>query len=116
MLWTNNDYTNEIEWLPTGEPRFKGDMPRNCRKNSRKKHYNKSRIIAQLYSHKYVPTTTITPSVGRKYQGNMVVEKKIEEKLFNGELLVMPMNGQPPLWPLAHLLNPRERRAMGYKT
>jgi hypothetical protein len=48
-------------------------------------------------SHKYVPTTTVTPSVGRKYQGNMVVvEKKIEEKFFNGGLLTMPMNEQPP--------------------
>jgi hypothetical protein len=98
LLWTSNNYTNEIEWLPTGEPRFKGDMPRNCRKNSRKRHYNKSRTIEQLYSHKYVPTTTITPGVGRKFQGNMVVvEKKFEKKNFNGGLLAMPMNEQPPL-------------------
>jgi hypothetical protein len=35
--------------------------------------------------------------VGRKYQGNMVVvEKKIDFFLKNGELLTMPMNKQPP--------------------
>jgi hypothetical protein len=40
-----------------------------------------------------VPATIITTSVGRKYQGNMVVEeKKSEGKFFNGELLTMPMN------------------------
>jgi hypothetical protein len=60
-----------------------------------------------------VPTTTITTSVGRKYQGNMVVvEKKNEEKLFNVELLIMSMNEQPPLWPLAHLLDSREREEL----
>ncbi len=46
----------------------------------------------------------------------VVVEKKIEEKFFNGGLLTMPMNEQPPFQPLAHLLDPRKRRAMGYKT
>jgi hypothetical protein len=46
----------------------------------------------------------------------VVVKKKIEEKFFNGEFLIMPMNEQPALWPLAHLLDPRERRTMGYKT
>jgi len=63
-----------------------------------------------------VPRTIITPSV-KKNQRNMVVtKKKSEEKFFNGELLVMQMNEQPPLWPLAHLLDPRDRRTMGYKT
>jgi hypothetical protein len=52
---------------------------------------------------------TLTTSVGRKYQRNMVnVEKKSEEMFFNGELFTMPMNEQPPLWLLAHLLDPRE--------
>ncbi len=97
LLWTNNDYTNEIKLLPTSELKFKGDMLKKCRKNSRKRHYNKLRTIEQLYSRKYVPTTTITPSVGRKYQGNMVVvEKKIDFFFKNGELLTMPMNKQPP--------------------
>jgi hypothetical protein len=113
LLWTNNDYTDEIEWLPSGEPRYKENMLRKCRINSRKRHYKKSRNIEQLYSHKYVPTTTIITSVGRKYQGNMVIVKnKSEEKLFNGELLTMPMNEQPPLWPLAHLLDPKEREEL----
>jgi len=89
-------------------------MPRKCRIKSRKRRYNKSRTIKQLYYHKYVPVTIITTSVGRKYQGNMVVEeKKSEEKFFNGELLTMPMNEQPPLWPLAHLLDLREREELG---
>jgi len=84
QLWTNNDYTDEIEWLPSGEPRFKENMPRKCRINSRKRCYNYSRTTEQLYFHKYVPTSIITTSVGRKYQGNMVVaKKKSEEKLFN---------------------------------
>jgi hypothetical protein len=44
-----------------------------------------------------VPTSTITPSVRKKIQGNMVVAKKEhDEKFFNGELLIMPMNEQPP--------------------
>jgi hypothetical protein len=98
LLWNNNDCTDEIKWLPSGEPRFKENMPRKCRIKSRKRCYNKSRTTKRLYSHKYVPTTIITSSVGRKYQGNMVVEeKKSEEKLFNGELLTMPMNEHPPL-------------------
>ncbi len=60
-----------------------------------------------------MPTTTITTSVGRKYQGNMVaIEKKNEEKLFNVELLTMSMNEQPPLWPLAHLLDLKEREEL----
>jgi hypothetical protein len=42
----------------------------------------------------------------------IVIEKKSEEKLFNGELLTMPMNEQPPFWPLAHLLNPRDREEL----
>lgn len=88
-------------------------MLRKCRINSRKRHYNKSRTIEQLYSHKYVPTTTITTSVGRQYQGNMVAtKKKSEEKLFNIELLTMPMNERPPFWPLAHLLDPGEREEL----
>jgi len=96
--------------LPSGEPRFRENMPRKCRINSRKRHYNKSITIEQLYSHKYVPTTTITTSVGKKNQGNMVAtKKKGEEKHLIGELLTLPINEQPPLWLLAHLLNPRER-------
>jgi hypothetical protein len=88
-------------------------MPRKCKINSRKNIYNKSRIVEQSYSHKYVPTTTITTSVGKKYQRNMdVAKKKSEEKLFNVELLIMAMNEQPPLWPLAHLLDPREREEL----
>jgi hypothetical protein len=60
-----------------------------------------------------VSTTTITPSVRKKYQGNMVVTyKKNEEKLFNGELVIMPMNEQPPFWPLAYLLDPRENKEL----
>jgi hypothetical protein len=67
LLWTSIDCIEEIEWLPIGEPRYKEDMPRKCKKNSRKKHYNhKSRTPKQLYFHKYVPTTTITPSVRKK--------------------------------------------------
>jgi hypothetical protein len=58
--------TNEIEWLLSGEPRFKENMQRKCRINSRKRHYNKSRTTKQVYFHKYVPTTTITIKVGRK--------------------------------------------------
>jgi hypothetical protein len=61
-------------------------MPRKCRRNSKKKCYNKSRTIEQLYFHKYVPITTITPSVRRKYQGNILQQKRNEEKFFNGEL------------------------------
>jgi hypothetical protein len=111
LLWTSNDYIDEIKWLPSGEPRFEENMPKICRINSRKRNYNKLRTTKQLYFHKYMPTTTITTSVGRKYQGNMVdVEKKSEENIFNGELFTMPMNEQPPLWPLAHLLDPRERK------
>jgi hypothetical protein len=107
MLWTNNNCTEEIEWMPISEPRFKDNMPRKCKKNSRKRFYNqKSRTIEQLYSHKYVPTTTITPSVEKINQGNMVVaKKKNEKKLLNGELLTMLMNEQPTFWPLAHLLD-----------
>jgi hypothetical protein len=114
LLWTCNDCTNEIEWLPSGGPRFKENMPRKCRINSRKRRYNKSRTNKQMYIHKYVPTTTITTSVGRKYQGNMVaIEKKNEEKLFNiVEPFTMSMNEQPPLWPLAHVLDPREREEL----
>jgi hypothetical protein len=98
ILWTNNEYTDEIKWLPSGEPRFKEKIPRKCRINSRKRCCNKLRTIEQLYSHKYVPKTIITTSVGRKYQGNMVgVEKKSEEKHLNGELFMMPINEQPPL-------------------
>ncbi len=49
----------------------------------------------------------------KKNQRNMVVtKKKSEEKFFNGELLVMPMNEQPPFWPLAHLLDPRKREEL----
>jgi hypothetical protein len=59
-----------------------------------------------------VPTTTITTSVGRNYQGDMATEKKSEEKKFNGELLTMQINEQPPLWPLAHLLDPRKREEL----
>jgi hypothetical protein len=115
LLWTSNDYINEIKWLPSGEPRFKENMLRKCRIKSRKRCYNKSRTTKQLYSHKYVPTTTITTSVGRNYQRNMVVEeKKSEEKLFNGELLTMLMNEQPPFWPLAHVLDPREREELWF--
>ncbi len=40
FLWTSIDCTEKIEWLPIGEPRYKKDMPRKCRKNSRKRHYN----------------------------------------------------------------------------
>ncbi len=99
--------------MPSGGPRFEENMPRKCRINSRKRCYNKSRTIEQLYFHKYMPTTIITISVGRKYQGNTVaIEKKSKEKLFNVELLTMPMNEQPPLWPLAHLLDPRERKEL----
>jgi hypothetical protein len=116
LLWTCNDCTDEIEWMPNGEPRFKEKMLRKCRINSRKRRYNKSRTTKQLYTHKYVPTTIITTSMGRKYQGNMfVIEKKNEVKLLNVELLTMSMNEQPPLWHLAHLLDPRERGAMDYK-
>jgi hypothetical protein len=83
-------------------------MPRKRRINSRKRCYNKSRIIEQLHFHKYVLTTIIIISVGRKYQGNMVVvKKKSEEKHLNGELFAMSINAQPPLWPLTHLLDPR---------
>jgi hypothetical protein len=57
----------------SGELRFKEIMPRKCKINSRNKRYNKSRTIEQLLFHKYVPTTIIPTSVGRKYQGNMVV-------------------------------------------
>jgi hypothetical protein len=63
LLWTNNDYTDEIKWLPSGEPKFKEKMSRKCKINSKKRRYNKSRTIEQLYSHKYVPTTTIAISV-----------------------------------------------------
>ncbi len=88
-------------------------MPRKCKIKSRKRCDNKSRTTKQLYSHKCVPTIAITISVGRKYKGNMVVEeKKNEEKLFNCELLTMPMNEQSPLWPLAHLLDPREKEEL----
>jgi uncharacterized protein YlzI (FlbEa/FlbD family) len=84
LLWINNNYIDEIKWLPSGELRFKEKMPRKCRINSRKRCYIKSRTIEQLYSHKYVPTTTIAISVGRKYQGNMVVvKKKSKEKHLN---------------------------------
>ncbi|CAM6043128.1 unnamed protein product [Sphagnum compactum] len=68
--------TNSIEIK-----RFLGNMPRKCKINSRKRCYNKSRNIEQLYSHKYVPTTTITTSVGRKHQGNMVAAKNKNEKM-----------------------------------
>jgi hypothetical protein len=114
LLWTNNDCTKKIKWLPTTEPRFKENMPKKCRRNSRKRHYNhKSKTTKQLYFHKYVPTTIITPSVRKKYQGNMIViEKKNEEKLSIGELLTMQMNEQPPFWPPAHLLNFKEREEL----
>jgi hypothetical protein len=110
FLCTNNDYTDEIKWLLSGEPRFKEKMPRKCKINSRKMRYNKSKTTKQLYPHKYVLTTIITISVGRKYQGNMVVvKKKSEEKHLNGELLTMLINEQPPLWLLAHLLELKKR-------
>jgi hypothetical protein len=83
LLWINNNRIDEIKWLPTSEPIFKENMLRKCRRNSRKTHYNKSRTIEQLYSHKYVPITTITPSVRRKYQGNMVATKKKSEEKFS---------------------------------
>jgi uncharacterized protein YlzI (FlbEa/FlbD family) len=76
LLWTNNDCIDEIEWMPSGGPRFEENMPRKCRINSRKRCYNKSRTIEQLYFHKYMPTTIITISVGRKYQGNTVAIEK----------------------------------------
>jgi hypothetical protein len=88
-------------------------MLRKCRINSRKKRYNKSRTIEQLNFHKYVPIAIIPTNVGRKYEGNMVAtKKKSGEKLFNGELFTMPMNEQPPLWPLTHLLDPRKREEL----
>jgi hypothetical protein len=37
QLWTNNDCIDESEWLPSSEPRFKENMPKKCRINSRKK-------------------------------------------------------------------------------
>jgi hypothetical protein len=39
----------------------------------------------------------------------VATKKKGEEKHLNGELLTLPINEQPPLWPLAHLQNPRKR-------
>ncbi len=52
----------------SGDPRFKENMQKKCRINSRKKGYNKSRTTKQVYFHKYVPTTIITIKVGGKSQ------------------------------------------------
>ncbi len=75
LLWTSNNCTDEIKWLPSGKPRFKENMPRKCKINSRNKHYNKLKTTKQLYtkqlySHKYVLTTTYYKcgkKISRKY-------------------------------------------------
>jgi hypothetical protein len=98
MLWTNNNCTEEIEWMPISEPRFKITCQENVRKVQGKGFITINQELLR-------PTTTITPSV-KKRKGNMVVaKKKSEKKLLNGELLTMPMNEQPTFWPLAHLLD-----------
>ncbi len=51
-----------------------------------------SRTIEQLYSHKYVPTTTITTSVGKISRKYGCCKKKSKEKHLNGELFTMPIN------------------------
>jgi hypothetical protein len=88
LLWTCNDCVDEIKWLPSGESRFKENMPRKCRINS----LINSRTIEQLYSHKYVPTTTITTSVGKISRKYGCYKKKSKEKHLNGELFTMPIN------------------------
>ncbi len=39
----------------------------------------------------------------------LLQRRKMKRNFFNVEILTMLMNEQPPLWPLAHLLDPRER-------
>ncbi len=82
MLWTHNNCTKEIKWMPISEPN-KDNMPRKYGENSRKRLYNhKLGTIKQLYSHKYVPTTIVTPSVRKKTKEIWLLQRRKMRKIF----------------------------------
>jgi len=66
-LWSKNDGIDEIEWLPSGKPRFKEVKLRKHNYNSKKHKYMKaSRTLGQLYPPKFVPTIAINKNMNRR--------------------------------------------------
>jgi hypothetical protein len=67
-LWSKSDSTDEIEWLPSGKPRFKEVTPRKHNHNSRKhKFMRMSRTLGQPYPPKFVSTIVVNKNMNRSF-------------------------------------------------